>query len=76
MLLSACRGKLWEGRPAAKLGPLTAVSLPQSWFGHFYLTGVVVNLGLIVLQLVTAKKGLCLEVILYVSRPAVDPSGT
>ena len=61
MLLSACRGKLWEGRPTAKLGPLTAVSVPQSWFGHFYLVGVCVNLGLIVLQLVAAKRGLCLE---------------
>ena len=74
MLLSACRGKLWEGRPAAQLGPLTAISVPQSWFGDFYLVGVCVNLGLIVLQLVTAKSGLCLEVIVLCITPAVHPS--
>ena len=73
VLLSACRGKLWEGRPAAKLGPLTAISVPQSWFGHFYLIGVCVNLGLIVLQLVTAKRGLCLEVSFLCVTPAVAP---
>lgn len=56
--LSACRGKLWDSRPSAKLGPLTVRtptntlphhqhpqhwSVPQQWFAHFYLLGVIAN---------------------------------
>ncbi|BDA45211.1 Polyprenol reductase 1 [Coccomyxa sp. Obi] len=37
VLLSASRGKTWEDKPKAPLGPLTDVHVPQSWFMHFYM---------------------------------------
>ncbi|CAL8469011.1 g8552 [Coccomyxa elongata] len=37
VLLSASRGKTWEDKPKAPLGPLTEVHVPQSWFSHFYM---------------------------------------
>ncbi|CAL5230065.1 g13518 [Coccomyxa viridis] len=39
--LSACRGKLWSGKPDAPLGPLQAARVPQKWFAHFYAIGVL-----------------------------------
>ncbi|KAK9820952.1 hypothetical protein WJX81_004939 [Elliptochloris bilobata] len=43
VVLSACRGKTWDSKPAARLGPLTGLSVPQSWFAHFYDVGAAVN---------------------------------
>ncbi|KAK9918388.1 hypothetical protein WJX75_003718 [Coccomyxa subellipsoidea] len=37
VLLSASRGKTWNDKPTAKLGPLTDMHVPQSWFAHFYM---------------------------------------
>lgn len=42
MVLSACRGKLWQDKPAA-LGPLSDWSVPQRWFLHFYAWGSLCN---------------------------------
>lgn len=39
MLLSACRGKLMDLKPAAALGPLSDWEVPQRWFAHFYALG-------------------------------------
>ncbi|KAK9811791.1 hypothetical protein WJX72_010154 [[Myrmecia] bisecta] len=56
--LSACRGKLWEGKPSVRLGWLTAKSVPQHWFAHFYAVGVACNtavlLGLLLFPTVSA----------------------
>jgi len=41
--LAAARGKLWDERPAAALGPLRDWSVPQRWFLHFYLLGAAFN---------------------------------
>jgi 3-oxo-5-alpha-steroid 4-dehydrogenase 3 len=41
--LAAARGKLWDERPGAALGPLRDWSVPQRWFLHFYLLGAAFN---------------------------------
>jgi len=43
VLVSACRGKLWEGKPSGALGQLTEWKVPQAWFAHFYDVGVIAN---------------------------------
>ncbi|CAK0784124.1 hypothetical protein CVIRNUC_007327 [Coccomyxa viridis] len=40
VMLSACRGKLWDKKPDAPLGPLQAARVPQKRFAHFYIVGV------------------------------------
>lgn len=84
-MLSACRGKTWDSKPSARLGPLMvllpcaqralspcivcsavlchralqafapdhtppaaqSLSVPQSWFAHFYDVGAAVNLAVL-----------------------------
>ncbi|GAX80420.1 hypothetical protein CEUSTIGMA_g7859.t1 [Chlamydomonas eustigma] len=41
--LSAARGKLWQAN-VRSLGPLSEVTVPQQWFGHFYALGAACNL--------------------------------
>jgi 3-oxo-5-alpha-steroid 4-dehydrogenase 3 len=51
-MLSACRGKLMDLKPAmAVLGPLSDWTVPQRWFGHFYALGAAWNAAVAALLL-------------------------
>eukprot|EP00879_Flechtneria_rotunda_P027736 GHRR01029726.1.p1 GENE.GHRR01029726.1~~GHRR01029726.1.p1 ORF type:complete len:160 (+),score=29.30 GHRR01029726.1:636-1115(+) len=55
--LSACRGKLWQDKPAA-LGPMREWSVPQSWFLHFYLLGACCNGAVLLLYCCNLPAGI------------------
>eukprot|EP00884_Botryococcus_braunii_P002399 jgi/Botrbrau1/1215/Bobra.0163s0023.1 len=48
VMLTACRGKLWEDRPRGKLGIFSDLAVPHCWFAHFYDVGAVVNASVMV----------------------------